>query len=1010
MSTKKYLDLDGLSRVWDKIGDKFVTSTYATSNLSKKISSIQSFYGTSSTSSTTPTRWTLPDEYQEVEYIASDTTNKPYIDSGVVCTDITKIECKFATLSMGSSQYITGARGQAIYIAITGSGSTTVYNATYNGTQVVSDITRANEVVVDSSVTLGEIDGNSKRTATFYCSDGTNTFTQTSSPISVIPSSATATLCLFGFHSTNNSPSRIYREKVYTDNGLVRDFIPCYKKATSEMGMYDLVTNQFYGTASNSRPFSLKGSNVTYAPQLTDVETYLWGYDLITYTDGTTQKSPYYIVAQKSSGGSGTTDYTDLSNKPQINSVTLTGNKSLSDLGIAAANGVINATDLTVTNGAVNLVDYVNTPGIYKVPSNCWIYTDSASSTTNRIYAETGDVVKIDPQIDAGDGEEFVEFDSFFTIFGSTIFAGSMITADNTTWTSTVVSYEHQGNKVTTVSSSSRNTQYPSAKAVYDYAAQKSIYADNALNLGRKSNTTTGSYSAALGKNNTVSGMYTASVGSGNTVSGACAFGEGEVTTASGEASHAGGMDTTASGDMSYAFGDGAEATGETSTAIGQYTIAQKPWQTALGKYNIADTDTTGKYAAIIGNGVGYGTNARSNALTVGWDGEVWAAGDIYVGSTGGLNKDAGSKKLATEDYVDSLVLDGAQKVLLYDGKSNNTAILTGVTEALSDSIFNYDLLVIGFNCLVGSTRVMELTMPIYPKSSLITFCDSTGTGATGAYHIVNANTGFASGNAYRVMFGFTDATHIRNIISNQVGWSSPGICYVIGYKFSALPDGYMQEPSSEGTSGQVLTTDGNGGRTWTTVQGGSGNYASKDIYGDTAVNFGRKENTTTGTQSVALGYNVTAKGGYSFATGYNTTTSNPYAFAEGFYTEAYGQASHVEGSYTTARRKSQHVEGEYNILDTGGSSYSDRGAYLHIAGNGTGTSALSNAHTLDWSGNAWFAGDVYTGSTSGTNKDAGSKKLATEEYLDNKITYGTTDLTAGTSALTTGTLYFVYE
>lgn len=34
----------------------------------------------------------------------------------------------------------------------------------------------------------------------------------------------------------------------------------------------------------------------------------------------------------------GTTDYDDLTDKPQINSVTLSGNKSLSDLGIAAAN------------------------------------------------------------------------------------------------------------------------------------------------------------------------------------------------------------------------------------------------------------------------------------------------------------------------------------------------------------------------------------------------------------------------------------------------------------------------------------------------------------------------------------------------------------------------------------------------------------------------------------------------------------------------------------------------
>lgn len=38
-----------------------------------------------------------------------------------------------------------------------------------------------------------------------------------------------------------------------------------------------------------------------------------------------------------SGGGGGTSDYGDLENKPQINSVTLAGNKSLADLGIASA-------------------------------------------------------------------------------------------------------------------------------------------------------------------------------------------------------------------------------------------------------------------------------------------------------------------------------------------------------------------------------------------------------------------------------------------------------------------------------------------------------------------------------------------------------------------------------------------------------------------------------------------------------------------------------------------------
>ena len=40
------------------------------------------------------------------------------------------------------------------------------------------------------------------------------------------------------------------------------------------------------------------------------------------------------VITAESGGGSGTTDYTDLSNKPSINSVTLTGNKTASDLGL----------------------------------------------------------------------------------------------------------------------------------------------------------------------------------------------------------------------------------------------------------------------------------------------------------------------------------------------------------------------------------------------------------------------------------------------------------------------------------------------------------------------------------------------------------------------------------------------------------------------------------------------------------------------------------------------------
>lgn len=49
-------------------------------------------------------------------------------------------------------------------------------------------------------------------------------------------------------------------------------------------------------------------------------------------------------------GGGGTSDYTDLNNKPKINNVTLAGNKSLGDLGIVEATALTNAQIDTIMN------------------------------------------------------------------------------------------------------------------------------------------------------------------------------------------------------------------------------------------------------------------------------------------------------------------------------------------------------------------------------------------------------------------------------------------------------------------------------------------------------------------------------------------------------------------------------------------------------------------------------------------------------------------------------------
>ena len=139
-------------------------------------------------------------------------------------------------------------------------------------------------------------------------------------------------------------------------------------------------------------------------------------------------------------------------------------------------------------------------------------------------------------------------------------------------------------------------------------------------------------------------------------------------------------------------------------------------------------------------------------------------------------------------------------------------------------------------------------------------------------------------------------------------------------------------------------------------------------------------DTTASGFESHAEGTSTTASGNYSHAEGASTTASSDCSHAEGVSTTASGNYSHAEGYYTTASSNFQHVQGKFNVEDS-------ENKYAHIVGNGISSINRSDAHTLDWKGNAWFAGDVYTGSISGTNKDAGSKKLATEEYVGNELT-----------------------
>ena len=122
-----------------------------------------------------------------------------------------------------------------------------------------------------------------------------------------------------------------------------------------------------------------------------------------------------------------------------------------------------------------------------------------------------------------------------------------------------------------------------------------------------------------------------------------------------------------------------------------------------------------------------------------------------------------------------------------------------------------------------------------------------------------------------------------------------------------------------------------------------------------------------TGGQSHSEGASTTASGAQSHAEGVTTTASGNQAHSEGNFTQATGDQSHVEGNNNTASGLCSHAEG-YNTLASspyqhvqGKLNEEDRdGVYAHIVGGGgRGMYWRRNIHTIDWDGNAMFAGGI---------------------------------------------------
>ena len=236
------------------------------------------------------------------------------------------------------------------------------------------------------------------------------------------------------------------------------------------------------------------------------------------------------------------------------------------------------------------------------------------------------------------------------------------------------------------------------------------------------------------------------------------------------------------------------------------------------------------------------------------------------------------------------------------------------------------------------------------------------GEDVSGDEFVVNGATVIANYGAER----FND--YLNNVATGQNSHAE-------GYETTA--SGYAAHAEGFGTTASGSSTHAEGIRTTA-----SGSCAHAEGYETTASGSNAhaegRSTIASGSDSHAEGGDSTADNDSAHAEGRSTIASGYAAHAEGNKAVASGFVSHAEGNGTIAAGSNQHVQGTHNIVDE-----DVQGKYAHIVGNGTDEENRSNAHTLDWDGNAWYAGDVYVGSSNGKDKDSGSKKLATEEYVN---------------------------
>ena len=192
----------------------------------------------------------LPPEYQRVEYVSG--TGTQYISSGIECTSDLAVRYAFEVSTSANSAFCGGInlsspifRHHGSPYHNTSAETRYMYNLSVNEVPSIPTSIAPPQLDTRYEVFVDPAAGEYAFTGPDYNESGT--FTPLASKTTGKSYGILARISQAG--AVQSRPSKVYYFKFYRGGRLIGDFIPCYRKADNEPGMYDLVTNAFFTNA-----------------------------------------------------------------------------------------------------------------------------------------------------------------------------------------------------------------------------------------------------------------------------------------------------------------------------------------------------------------------------------------------------------------------------------------------------------------------------------------------------------------------------------------------------------------------------------------------------------------------------------------------------------------------------------------------------------------------------------------------------------------------------------------